>query len=521
VDNLVVVGAGTMGAGIALCAARAGWSVDLVEVDAAARAATPDRLQKEAQRGACVEAARSIRVLDAIAGSAAATLAIEAVTEQFDVKQRVFAELARHLGREAVLATNTSSLPVASLADSVPNPERVIGLHFFNPPLQMKLVEIVRTDKTEPPVLGIAAAFVRELGKTCVLTGDAPGFIVNRVARPFYLQALHALQDGIASIQDMDALARGAHFRMGPFELMDLIGLDVNLATSESIYERTGFPRLAPVEIQRAMVAQHKLGRKTKQGFYSYPEGLRQAAPQEAAGLARDGQSMNADECVLVLGSGERAREFYEIAAQGYESVKLHEDDESVAEVDPATSLVIDVPLRYDGARLDMWLALDSAIAEDAVVCVDAYARDFARLPNRVNHPQRFVGFGVVGSLLQQSVVEIVSAEWSSEEALAVAEDFFARGGKQTRRVVHAPGLYLGSTICSIINEALYAFAEGVASKDDIETAMQLGTNYPKGPFAWAAEIGADRVASILDDVARAKGLSYASAPVLAMLETT
>ncbi len=515
-----MVGAGTMGAGIALSAARAGWSVDLVEVDGAARARTPEHLQQEAQRGGCGDAVRSIRVLDAIGSCAEATIAIEAVTEQFDVKQRVFAQMAHHLGPEAVLATNTSSLPVSSLAESVPNPERVIGLHFFNPPLMMKLVEIVHIGKTAPLVIETAAAFVSALGKTGVLTGDAPGFIVNRVARPFYLQALHALQDGIASIQDMDALARGAQFRMGPFELMDLIGLDVNLATSESIYERTGFPRLAPVEIQRVMVAQNKLGRKTKQGFYSYAEGVRQAAPQEPAGVAQDGRSINADECVLVLGAGERALEYCEIAAQGYESVKLLEDDESLAEVDPATSLVIDVPLRYDGARLDAWLALDSAIAEDAVLCVDAYARDFARLANRVSHPQRFVGFGVIGSLLQQSAVEIVTAEWSSEEALAVAEDFFARGGKQTRRVGRAPGLYLGSTICSIINEALYAFAEGVASKDDIETAMQLGTNYPKGPVAWAAEIGADRVACILDDVARVKGLSYASAPLLAMLET-
>lgn len=508
-----------MGAGIALCAARVGWSVDLVEVDAAIRARAPELLKKEARRGACEDAVKSIRLLDSIARCAASGIAIEAVTEQFDIKESVFAELAHHLEPDAILATNTSSLPIASLADSVWNPERVIGLHFFNPPLLMKLVEIVRTEKTQPLVAERAAAFVGDLGKTGVLTGDAPGFIVNRVARPFYLQALHALERGTASIQDMDALARGAGFRMGPFELMDLIGLDVNLATSESIYERTGFPRLAPVEIQRMMVAQNNLGRKTNKGFYTYSNGARPAAATSADSSAAEDRPKNTDETVLIVGANERAHQFCEIAQRAYGSVRLIEDDRSIAGIHPAASLVIDVPLSYNGARLDVWRALDSAIGEDAIVCVDAYAVDFRRLAASVSRPERFVGFGVLGSLAQQSVVEIVNAKWSSAQALVVLENFFALGGKQTRRVAHAPGLYLGSTVCSIINEACYAFAEGVASKGDIETAMKLGTNYPKGPFAWAAEIGAARVAGILDDVARKRGLSFASAPLLAMLE--
>lgn len=516
-NNVVVVGAGTMGAGIALCAARAGWSVDLVEPDDAARTRTPQRLQNEAERCACSGAVRSVHVLDAIERSAPATLAIEAVPERFDVKQGVFRQLADHLGAEAILASNTSSLPVSSLANCVPNPQRVIGLHFFNPPLVMKLVEIVRTEKTEPLVIDIAEAFVRNLGKTGVVTGDAPGFIVNRVARPFYLQAMRALEDGVASVEDIDALARGAGFRMGPFELMDLIGLDVNLATSESIYERTGFRRLAPVEMQRQMVAQNKLGRKTKAGFYSYAE---TAEYTQKPTFSQWDRPKDQDEDALVLSAGGRAREYYDAATRGYRSVTLLEDDELIANVDPATSIVIDVPLSYDGARLEAWQTLESAISEEAIVCVDAYAGDFRRLAEAAEHPGRFVGFGVIGSLADQSVVEIVAAEWSSQEALFVAEDFFARCGKQTRRIEYAPGLYLGLTVCSIINEALYAFSEGVASRDDIELAMQLATNYPMGPFAWAIAIGPDRVARILDDVARVKGLAYASAPMLPMLGT-
>ncbi len=517
-NNVVVVGAGTMGAGIALSAARAGWSVDLIEVDEAARARTPERLKKEAERGRCAGAVRLIRVLDAIECSANATLAIEAVTERIDVKQAVFRQLADHLGSQAILATNTSSLSVTCLARCVHNPGRVIGLHFFNPALLMKLVEIVRTEKTEPPAIDIAKAFVRNLGKTGIVTGDAPGFIVNRVARPFYLQALHALEDGVASIEDIDALARGAGFPMGPFELMDLIGLDVNLATSESIYQRTGVRRLAPVELQRKMVAQDKLGRKTKRGFYSYGDGAARASPKEAAVPSQAARPKNENEMVLILCVGKRAREFLDAAGEGYRSVTLLQDDELILNADPATNIVVDVPLSYDGDRLEAWRALDSALAEDAVVCVDAYAGDFRRLGESVGRPQRFVGFGVIGSLAQQLVVEIVTADWSSEEALLVAEDFFARAGKQTRRVGYEPGLYLGATVCSIISEAFYACAEGVASKDDIDTAMKLATNYPRGPFAWAMEIGAERVTGILDDVARIKGPSYASAPMLPLL---
>jgi len=510
-----------MGVGIALCAAAAGCSVDLVEAQETARARLPQRLQQDAERSGASDAVQSVRLLDAIDRSAPATLAIEAVTEQFDVKQRVFSELAYHLGHDAILATNTSSLPVSSLANGVPRPERVIGLHFFNPPLAMKLVEIVRTEKTDPLILDAAAAFVRSLGKTGVLTDDAPGFIVNRVARPFYLQALRALEERIASVDDMDALARGAGFRMGPFELMDLIGLDVNLATSESIYERTGLRRLEPVEIQKRMVAQNKLGRKTKAGFYSYASDVARRREDDTAQSTRLRQAKDSDEKVLILGAGERAREFYRLALQGYESVSLLQDDDSIPEVDSATSIIVDVPLAYDGARLQAWQALDAEISQDAIVCVDAYAGDFGRLAERVDHPERFVGFGVVGSLAGQSVVEIVSSAWSSPEALVVAEDFFARGDKQVRRVAQTPALYLGATICSIINEALFAFSEGVASKADIDTAMQLGTNYPKGPFAWAAEIGADRIARILDDLARVKGLSYSSSPLLALLGTS
>ena len=198
--------------------------------------------------------------------------------ERFDLKRDVLAALGAALSPEALIATNTSSLAVGELAAGVRNPERVVGLHFFNPPARMELVEVVCARQTGDAALDRAYDAVARMGKTAVLAADTPGFIVNRVARPYYLQALHALDRGVATIEELDALARGAGFRMGPFELMDFIGLDVNLATSESIYERTEAERFAPVDLQRRMVAEGLLGRKSGRGFYITPTEKRSAS---------------------------------------------------------------------------------------------------------------------------------------------------------------------------------------------------------------------------------------------------
>ncbi|MDQ6826172.1 MAG: 3-hydroxyacyl-CoA dehydrogenase NAD-binding domain-containing protein [Candidatus Eremiobacteraeota bacterium] len=520
-DKVVVVGAGAMGAGIALSIASTGCSVDLVDVNEVVRERAKDLLRNNALRSGCQEATGSIRLLESIAQSAPAVLAIEAVTERLDIKRTVFAQLAAHLGPAAILATNTSSLSVTALANSVPRPERVIGLHFFNPPLLMKLVEIVRTEKTDPAVLEFASSFVAGLRKTGVVTGDTPGFIVNRVARPFYLQAMRALQDGIATIEDMDALARGIGFRMGPFELMDLIGLDINLATSESIYERTGLQRLAPAQMQKEMVAQKKLGRKTKAGFYNYGQDDERRSSRAQGQLSEEAREKSDDERIAVVLDGDRGREYHDAAAGGYLRVIRFKSDAHVSGFEANTSLVIDVPRYDDVHRLDVWRDLDAALPKGAIVLVDAYAGDFSGLVRGVSNPQRFVGYGVIGSLERQSVVEIINTQWSSGNALRRAENAFLRIGKQTRRVADEPGFYLGATVCSIINEAAHALSEGVAARGDIDTAMQLGTNYPKGPFAWAREIGVGRVRRILADLATIKGSHYASTPLLATLRVT
>ncbi|MHB8461582.1 MAG: 3-hydroxyacyl-CoA dehydrogenase family protein, partial [Vulcanimicrobiaceae bacterium] len=252
-ESVVVVGGGTMGAGIAALIASRGLPVVVIEPNIAAR----ERLH---------ELHPELSVLEAIPARVDATLVIEAVVERLETKRAIFAELVAATPATTLLASNTSSLSIADIASGRIDPSRILGMHFFNPPHAMKLIEIVRTEKTGDEAIARALAFVHRLGKEAIVCADTPGFVVNRVARPYYLQAMLAYEAGVASFAEIDAIARGVGFRMGPFELMDLIGIDINLATTESVFERTHAARLAPVALQQQMVDAQTLGRKSGRG---------------------------------------------------------------------------------------------------------------------------------------------------------------------------------------------------------------------------------------------------------------
>ncbi len=284
VERVGVVGAGTMGSGIAQIACLGGFETKLHDpIPAAldtglgrARAA----LAKGAERGrwseADAEAASGLLTAAPSLGDlAACDLVIEAAPEDLTLKRELFALLAKACGPEAILATNTSSLPVSEIAADIAGPERIAGMHFFNPPALMKLVEVVSTTDTSFEALDAATEVARRMGRTPIRAKDAPGFIANRLARPFTLESLRMLGDGLADAETIDRVCRlGGGFRMGPFELIDLIGLDVNLTIARSLYEQAGEPeRWRPSPIQERLVAEGRLGRKTGRGFYEYGDG--------------------------------------------------------------------------------------------------------------------------------------------------------------------------------------------------------------------------------------------------------
>lgn len=514
-ERLLVVGGGTMGSGIALASARCGYDVEIVEPDPAARERSGAQIEREALKSEDAGLLGRIRWSEAVTGSIEARIAIEAVPERFELKRDVLVALDRAMSSEAIIATNTSSLSVGELAELVARPERVLGLHFFNPPTKMELLEIVCAPQTGADALDRAYEFAQRLGKTAVLASDTPGFIVNRVARPYYLQALRALERGIASAEELDALARGAGFRMGPFELMDFIGLDVNLATTESVYSRTEAQRFAPVDLQRQMVARGLLGRKSGAGFYDYRHGL----PERYEPAVNEPlEATNDEEFIAILGFGERADALAELLESRYSRVTRLENDELLDELSPEVTIAIDAGL---GAvdRGDIVAQLDTLLDPHSVIFVDAYATDIDACSRRMRHPERLAGYGILSSLDAQRHVEIVDSEAVSDDALELAQELFGSLGKGVILVENVPGLFLGRTIGSIVNEALIAVAQEVASTDDVDTAMRLGANYPIGPIAWGREIGGARISRILKRLADSEGAAFGPHRSLWMLD--
>lgn len=279
IQEIIVCGAGTMGSGIAQVAARYGHQTYLYDKAPEAVRAAQHRIT-ESWKGmvekqkmspeAFAEASRCLHFIDNTP-PVAADLIIEAIVERLDAKIDLLRSLSGNCHTETILASNTSSLSIATLQDALPNPERVAGMHFFNPAPVMKLVEIVSGPKTGPEVAHTLERLALGWGKVPVLCRDAPGFIVNRVARPYYLEALRLVEEGAGDFSTIDRIAEASGFKMGPFRLMDLIGNDINLEVSRSLYEAYDHaPRFRPSPIQEAAVANGDLGRKTGKGYYTY-----------------------------------------------------------------------------------------------------------------------------------------------------------------------------------------------------------------------------------------------------------
>lgn len=279
IKNICVAGAGTMGRGIALAAAQSGFNTILFEINKDVLQAGSeyissllDRLEAKQKISTAEKNDTFFRILfTSDIECCKADIIIEAIVEKADAKEKLFRKLAEINGDNTILASNTSSLSITGIQKHIPLPGRVAGMHFFNPANLMKLVELVKGNETENEVIETLKLLCRQMNKTAVVCSDAPGFIVNLVARSYYLEAMKLVEDNKATIEDVDNAMEACGFKMGPFKLMDLIGLDINLAVSTLVYEAMNkAPRFKPSPLQQKKVANGELGRKTGKGFYAY-----------------------------------------------------------------------------------------------------------------------------------------------------------------------------------------------------------------------------------------------------------
>jgi 3-hydroxybutyryl-CoA dehydrogenase len=471
-----VIGAGAMGAGIAQVAASAGHPVKLYDLSAEAVIKAIEGLavglDRQVTRGKLdVEQAHVILArispaaeLDALAD---AGLVIEAVVERLDVKQSIFSQLESICGAEVILASNTSSISITALGAALQRPERLAGMHFFNPPQAMKLVEVIAGLATDEDLLSRLMATAQGWGKQAVRTKSTPGFIVNRVARPFYAEALRILQDGIADCRTIDeALTAAAGFRMGPFALMDLIGHDVNYAVTESVFQAYyQDPRFKPSIIQQELVSGGFLGRKSGRGFYRYDE------PMPAASYLDQAEPPSS---VSVVGKPH--------GMQGL--IRL------------AESRGLNVLFKEGVAHSSGWLEIDD--------CRLALTNGSTATERSVADKHKsWLLVDLVSDFKDCAAVTVACSDLADSEALDKVGGFFQALGKQVLVVDDAPAMVAMRTVCMLANEAADAVKEGVAAAAAVDLAMQLGTNYPQGPLAWAEDIGLSRVLQVLEQLYR------------------
>ncbi|MFE5481407.1 3-hydroxyacyl-CoA dehydrogenase [Streptomyces sp. NPDC056527] len=471
--TVAVVGTGTMGQGIAQVALVAGHPVRLydsapgrAEEAVSALAARLDRLVEKgrmdrAERDGAVARLHAAAELTELADAA---LVVEAIVEHLPVKQQLFGELEKIVGDDTLLATNTSSLSVTAIAGGLRLPGRFVGLHFFNPAPLLPLVEVVSGFATDESAATRAYETAKGWGKTPVRCADTPGFIVNRIARPFYAEALRVYEEGAADPATIDAVLRECGgFRMGPFELTDLIGQDVNEAVTRSVWDSFyQDPKFTPSLAQRRLVESARLGRKSGQGWYPYADGA--AAPEPHTAPPAEPPAS-----VTVQGDVEHLRGLVERIQEAAIPVEFGED------AVPGYPGWIELP---SGTRL--FLA-DGTSADDAampVVHIDL-ALDFhgcARI-----------------ALAPSATVDDV--------ALQEAIGLFQAAGKEVSVIRDIPGMIVGRTVAMLADFAFDAAARGVADGDDIDTAMRLGVNYPRGPRAWGEELGAGWVLEMLSNL--------------------
>jgi 3-hydroxybutyryl-CoA dehydrogenase len=489
-----VVGAGIMGAGIAQVAAQAGHAVKLFDArEGAAEAArvklvaTLDGLAAKGRIEASEATAVAARIGTGsrLADAAGAGIVVEAIVENAEAKRGLFRELEAVVGDDCVLASNTSSISITALGHGLQHPGRFVGMHFFNPVPLMKLVEVVSGLATERAVAEAIFELARRWGKTPVHALSTPGFIVNRIARPYYAEALALLHERAAEPATIDACLRGAGFRMGPCELMDLVGHDTNFAVTSSVFAANfGDKRYVPSLLQQEMVDAGRLGRKSGRGFYSHPTPT--PPPPAAAVIAP--REIPPGTIVALHGRGVAVERW---AAQLGDAGIRFETDASSRWNGLQTS---SGELRLTDGRSAAQVAAEEGVRELALFDLAVAAQG-----------------GAPGTTLAFSTSASASPAWREEAA-----EWLRIAGWAPQPIGDAPGLVVARTVAMLINEACDAVQQGVCTAEGADQAMKLGVNYPQGPFEFLAAWDVRAVVALLDRLdAQYRGERYRVSPEL------
>jgi 3-hydroxybutyryl-CoA dehydrogenase len=468
-DSIVaVIGAGAMGSGIAHVAAKAGHPVFLFDTNEAALTKGIAGIKKDLEflvskgKMAAEDMTATLARITPVSELAAlknTKLVIEAIVENLDIKRKVFGDLEELLAEDAILTSNTSSISITAIAAKLKRPERLLGVHFFNPAPRMALVEIVSGVASDAHLAEVLFDSAKAWGKVPVHAKSTPGFIVNRVARPYYAEGLRVLEEQIADIATIDTLMReGCGFPLGPFELMDLIGHDVNFAVTNSVFNAYfGDKRFTPSITQQELVSAGRLGRKSGQGFYDY----RENAIKPLAKIAPPSTKPKV--------------------------IKLSED----------TPVCHDLRARIEKAGVEV-VSINSSVNAPTLLITDGRTATIRAKDESITS---LAVFDLVKDMKTSERVGISFADSTPDTDKQSVIGALQAAGLQVSVLDDVAGLIGMRTVCMLANEASDVVTQGIASAKDIDSAMKYGTNYPMGPMTWAQEIGIKHVARVLNNL--------------------
>ncbi|HVF54409.1 MAG TPA: 3-hydroxybutyryl-CoA dehydrogenase [Actinomycetota bacterium] len=562
VTKVGVVGCGTMGSGICEVAARGGFDVVFSEISDDAVAAGNQRigrsLGRAVERGK-MEAAEADAILSrissttALKGLAGCDIVFEAVPEQLDLKKTVFTALDQILAPEAILATNTSSLPVIDMAVATGRPDRVIGFHFFNPAQVMKLVELVHTVATDTAVIEVGKKFAEGLGKTAIPCRDRAGFIANLLLFPYLNSSVRMLDGGFASREDIDAAMQlGCGHPMGPLALLDLIGLDSAYEICEALWRQFRDTQDAPAPLLKQYVVAGYLGRKTGRGFYLYdaPESSKvvDATPDEAGVASSDVSTIG------VVGTGLMASGIAEVAAKaGNEVILRGRSEASIKKAKAAVSksldravskgkmeqaaadevlgritttlefsdlaevdIVVEAVAEDLGVKEEVFRELNRTTKPDAILATTTSSLPVVDLSAVTDRPDRVLGLHFFNPAPIMKLVEVVRTVATSAEAEKRSIAWARSIGKRPVRCRDRAGFIVNFLLFPYLNDAVHMHEQGYGSPEDIDTALKLGCGHPMGPFALMDIVGLDVTYAILESLHEEfRERRYAPAPLL------